>query len=99
MWEPIVKENKLYGFSLNPLGKKPMILRDSENSSDVDTVKAWVKEEANRRLVEVDESEYDWWNIDGIDYFYLNYEGKNIRNTDTFTADESNGKLINIKIA
>lgn len=108
-WEPIVKENKLYGLSLNPLGKKPeykiefnkFIYKNMSEGAVFDgnnyaercynyDLKEWQLAESQRRLVEVDKAEYRKLNIYHLDYLHL------FKNT--FTADESNGKLKNLKV-
>lgn len=104
MWEPIVKDNKLYGLSLNPYGKimpnKTMLSKDLPTTLIEhhlgELISNWKAAESQRRLVEVDEAEYNsgmfgyiaW--INSLDDFITKYN--------TFTADESNGKLINLKV-
>lgn len=103
MWEPIVKDNKLYGLSLNPLGNKKPVRADYghselEYSTYVKHRNDWIKEESQRRLVEVDESE----KVNFFKMVRIIQEGNFIKAElipgKTFDADESEGKLINIKV-
>lgn len=103
MWEPIVKENKLYGLSLNPLGKEPKKYIHIHSKKVRQVWRMWKKLESQRRLVEVDEAEYKLKEshyagvVESLTVEILS-SSEYLTESKTFTADESNNKIINLKI-